>query len=189
MSTKLTAVAMLAASTVAFSAGAGMLTMTASNPIGTDDWSGLVGYSMQLTIDCATMNDAGSASSFTLSNWDFKAFDSYGAMQFHASGAGETFSVSGGSSKFTAVIGLSNSNITLNNLSPAAQAIAFTYAFTGYESLDAAISGSANTTDGELSLGTDLGATGILAGSYAVPAPAATALLGLAGLVARRRRA
>jgi len=188
MSTKLFT-AVLAASTVACTAGAGVLTMTASNPVGSDDWSGLTGYSMQLMIDCSTMNDAGSASSFTLANWDFKAFDSYGSLQFHASGYGETFSVSGGSSKFTAVIGLSNSNILMNNFVPAAQAIAFTYAFTGYDSLESAINASANTTDGELSLGTDLGGTGILAGSYAVPAPGAVALLGLAGLAGRRRRA
>lgn len=189
MSTKLATAAVLAASTLACSAGAGLLTMTASNPTGTDDWSGLTGYSMRLTIDSATLTDAGSASSFTLSNWDFKAFDSYGAVQFHASGAGESFTVSGGGSKFVAVIGLSNSNILMNNLVPAAQSIAFTYAFTGSESLDAAIASSANTTDGQLSLATDLGNTGILAGSYAVPAPAAGALLGLAGLAGRRRRA
>jgi MYXO-CTERM domain-containing protein len=189
MSTKLTTAAVLAASTIACTAGAGMITMTASSPIGSDDWSGLTGYSMKLTIDCATLNDAGSASSFTLSGWEFAAFDSYGAMQFRASGSGESFTVSGGSSKFTAVIGLSNSNITLNNLVPMAQAIAFTYAFAGSESLNGAITASANTNDGQLQLGTDLGGTGILAGSYAVPAPGAAALLGLAGFAGRRRRA
>jgi hypothetical protein len=188
MSTKL-ATAVLAASTIACSASAGLLTMSASNSVGTDDWSGLTGYSMSLTIDCATLDTAGSASTFTLAGWTFKAFDSTGTMKFHAAGSGETFTVSGGGSKFLAVIGLSNSNILVNDFAPAVQSIAFSYAFAGSESLDAAIGASAGTTDGELSLGTDLGNTGILAGTYAVPAPGAMALLGLAGVASRRRRA
>lgn len=188
MSTKLFT-AVLAATTLAASAHAGMLTMTASSPTGTDGWAGLTGYSMVLTIDCGTITDAGSASSFTLAGWDFKAFDGSGTMQFHATGAGQSFTVSGGVSVYTAVIGLANDNILVNNLAPAVESLAFTYAFSAAQSLESAIYGSANTVDGQLQLGSDLGETGILAGSYAVPAPAAAALLGLAGLAGRRRRA
>lgn len=189
MSNKLATVSVLAASILACNAGAGMLTMTASNPVGSDDWAGLVGYKMVLSVDCATLTDSGSASTFTLNAWDFKAYDNGGTMKFHATGSGETFTVSGGVSVFKAVIGLSSSNIVVNDFVPAVESIAFSYAFSGSESLDAAIAASAGTSDGELQLGTDLGNTGILSGTYAVPAPAATALLGLAGLAGRRRRA
>lgn len=181
--------ALLATSIVAGTAGAGVLTMTAINPTGSDAWGGLTGYKMELTIDCSTLDSAGSSSTFTLSSWDFKAFDSLNVMVFHAIGADKTFTASGSGPKFSAVIGLSNDNIVKNDLTPAAQSIAFSYAFEASDSLGQAIANSANSADGELMLGTDLGATGILAGSYAVPAPAATALLGLAGLVTRRRRA
>ena len=181
--------ALLATSILAGTAGAGVLTMTANNPVGSDAWSGLTGYRMELTIDCSTLNDAGSSASFTLASWEFKAFNSFGMMVFNAIGVDKTFTASGGSPKFSAVIGLSNDNIVLNKLTPAAQSIAFTYAFEAGESLDQAITNSANSIDGELSLGTDLGDTGILAGSYAVPAPGAVTLLGLAGLAGRRRRA
>ena len=43
--------------------------------------------------------------------------------------------------------------------------------------------------DGILQLGSDAGATGLLVGSYAVPAPGAAALLALSGLISRRRKA
>ena len=189
MSNKLATIAVLAASTFACTAGAGLLTMTTSNPVGSDDWASLVGYKMVLAIDCSTLTDAGSASTFTLNTWDFKAYDNGGAMKFHATGSGETFTVSGGVSVFKAVIGLSGSNILVNDFVPAVESIAFSYAFTGSESLDSAITASAGTSDGELQLGTDLGNTGILSGTYAVPAPGAVALLGLAGMAGRRRRA
>jgi hypothetical protein len=181
--------ALLATSIVACTAGAGVLTMTANNPVGSDAWSGLSGYRMELTIDCSTLNDAGSSATFTLAAWNFKAFDNAGTMVFHASGTDKDFTASGGPSKFNAVIGLSNDNIFKNDLAPVAQSIAFSYAYEVGQSLDQAIWASANTTDGELTLGTDLNPTGILAGPYAVPAPGAAALLGLAGVMSRRRRA
>lgn len=181
--------ALLATSIVAGTAGAGVLTMTANNPTGSDAWGGLSGYRMELTIDCSTLDDAGSSGTFTLSAWNFKAFNERGVMVFNAIGTEKTFTVSPGSPKFSAVIGLSNDNIVLNTLEPVAQSISFSYAFEAGESLNQAILNSANSADGELKLATNIGDTGILAGSYAVPAPAATALLGLAGLVSRRRRA
>lgn len=181
--------ALLATSIVAGTAGAGVLTMTANNPTGSDAWGGLSDYRMELTIDCSTLDDAGSSGTFTLSAWNFKAFDKLGVMVFNAIGTDKTFTASGGTPKFNAVIGLSNDNIVVNSLTPAAQFIAFSYAFETGESLNQAILNSANSADGELKLATNLGDTGILAGSYAVPAPAATALLGLAGLIGRRRRA
>jgi len=181
--------ALLATSILAGTAGAGVLTMTANNPVGSDGWSGLTGYRMELTIDCSTLNDAGSSASFTLASWEFKAFNSFGMMVFNAIGVDKTFTAAPGSTKFSAVIGLTSGNILTNDLTPAAQTVAFSYAFEVGESLDQAIANSVNSTDGELTLGTDLGDTGILAGSYAVPAPGAVTLLGLAGLAGRRRRA
>ena len=188
MSTKIFTATVLAAS-LSGAASAGMLTMTASSTTGSDGWAGLSGYSMVLTIDCSTMGDAGSSSSFSLNSWTFEAFDAYNTVQFRATGSGQTFTVAPGASKFVATIGLDTSNISVNNLVPAADAISFGYAFSAYESLAAAINASAGTTDGVLTLGSDTGDTGLLTGGYAVPAPGAIAMLGLGGLMSRRRKA
>jgi hypothetical protein len=188
MSTKTLTAAVLAAS-LSGVASAGVLTMTASSTTGFDGWAGLSGYTMVLTIDCNTMGDAGSSSSFTLNSWSFKAMDIYNIVQFEANGSGQTFSVAPGAGKFVATIGLNPSNIVTNNMVPAAESIAFGYAFSNYESLSAAIEASAGSSNGILQLGSDAGATGLLVGSYAVPAPGAAALLGLGGLISRRRKA
>ena len=188
MSTKTLTAAVLAAS-LSGVASAGVLTMTTSSTTGYDGWAGLTGYTMVLTIDCSTMGDAGSSSSFTLNSWSFKALDSANIVQFEANGSGQTFSVAPGTSKFIATIGLNPGNIVTNNMVPVADSIAFGYAFTTSESLTAAIAASAGSSDGILQLGSDAGATGLLVGSYAVPAPGAAALLGLGGLISRRRKA
>lgn len=188
MSTKTLAAAVLAASISGF-AGAGVLTMTASSTTGFDGWAGLSGYSMSLTIDCSTMTDAGSSSVFTLNSWSFVAKDVYGDVKFSASGSGQIFTVAPGAGKFVATIGLNPSNVLVNDMVPQADSIAFGYAFTNYESLMDAIDASAGTVDGMLQLGSDTGATGILTGTYAVPAPGALAVLGLGGLISRRRKA
>ena len=143
--------ALLAASTLAGTAGAGMITMTADkNAVGQDDWAAYSGYSMVLTIDCSTLNDSGSAATFTLDSWDFAAFDASNTMRFHATGGSEQFTASSGSGLFKAVIGLSSANIDKNDFIPQVESIAFTYAFGGTESLGAAINASANTADGTL---------------------------------------
>lgn len=188
MSTKIITATVLAAS-LSGAASAGMLTMTASSTTGSDGWASLTGYSMVLTVDCSTMGDAGSSSSFSLNSWTFEARDVYNAVQFRATGSGQTFTVAPGASKFIATIGLDTSNISVNNLVPAADAISFSYAFTNYESLQAAIEASAGSSDGMLTLGSDVGETGLLVGTYAVPAPGAIAMLGLGGLMSRRRKA
>ena len=181
--------ALLAASTLAGTAGAGILTMTASSTTGTDNWAGLVGYRMELTIDCSTLVDAGSASTFTLNHWRFKAWDASDNLAFDASGSDNTPTISPNGSKFSAVIGLSTASITVNNLVPQADSITFTYAFDGSESLNTAIFASQNSADGLLQLGNNADITGLLSGQYAVPAPGAIALLGFGALAARRRRA
>jgi hypothetical protein len=144
---------------------------------------------MSLTIDCSTMNDVGSSSSFTLNNWTFMARDSAATVKFLAEGSNLTFSAAPGTGKFIATIGLNPSNILINAMVPVAESISFSYAFSGTESLLAAIEASAGTTNGELSLGTDRGATGELSGIYATPAPGVAVLLGLGGLISRRRKA
>lgn len=188
MSTKTLTAAVLAAS-LSGVASAGVLTMTASSTTGFDGWAGLSGYTMILTIDCNTMGDAGSSSSFTLNSWSFKAMDIYNIVQFEANGSGQNFTVAPSAGKFVATIGLNPSNIVTNNMVPAAESIAFGYAFSNYESLSAAIEASAGSSNGILQLGSDAGATGLLVGSYSVPAPGAAALLGLGGLISRRRKA
>ncbi|MFZ4721517.1 MAG: hypothetical protein ACOYMI_00030 [Phycisphaerales bacterium] len=188
MSTKTLTAAVLAASISGF-ASAGILTMTASSTTGSDGWAGLSGYSMSLTIDCNTLSDAGSSSAFVLNSWSFVAKDVYGDVKFSASGSGQVFTVAPGSGKFMATIGLNPSNVLVNDMVPQADSIAFGYAFTSYESLMNAIEASAGTVDGMLQLGSDTGATGLLTGMYAVPAPGAAALLGLGGLIGRRRKA
>ena len=188
MSTKTLTAAVLAAS-LSGVASAGVLTMTASSTTGFDGWAGLSGYTVILTIDCNTMGDAGSSSSFTLNSWSFKAMDIYNIVQFEANGSGQNFTVAPSAGKFVATIGLNPSNIVTNNMVPAAESIAFGYAFSNYESLSAAIEASAGSSNGILQLGSDAGATGLLVGSYSVPAPGAAALLGLGGLISRRRKA
>jgi hypothetical protein len=54
--------------------------------------------------------------------------------------------------------------------------------------LEAAITASAALTKGALMLGTDSNGGGDLSGFYAVPAPSALALIGIGGLMVRRRR-
>ena len=188
MSNKILTSAVLAASITGF-ASAGVLTMTADSTTGDDAWAGLSGYKMVLTINCSTMNDAGSSSFFTLNSWTFKAMDADGATKFKATGSNSLITPSPVGGKFVATIGLTASNIVTNALVPAVQAIAFTYAFSSTDSLMAAIDASANTPNGVLQLGTDIHPTGLLTGQYAVPAPGAAALLGLGGLIGRRRKA
>lgn len=188
MSNKILTSAVLAASITGF-ASAGVLTMTADSTTGVDAWAGLSGYKMVLTINCSTMNDAGSSSFFTLNSWTFEAMDADGATKFKATGSNSLITPSPVGGKFVATIGLTASNIDINELVPAVQEIAFTYAFSNTESLMAAIDASANTSNGVLQLGTDINPTGLLTGQYAVPAPGAAALLGLGGLISRRRKA
>jgi len=188
MSTKTLTATVLAASVTGF-ASAGVLTMTASSTTGYDGWAGLSGYTMVLTIDCSTIGDAGSSSSFVLNSWSFRAMDSTSVIRFEANGSAQTFSVAPSAGNFVATIGLNSSNIVTNDMVPAAQSISFGYAFSANESLMAAIEASAGTTYGSLQLGSDVGVTGLLVGGYAVPAPGAAALLGLGGLITRRRRA
>jgi hypothetical protein len=188
MSTKTLTAAVLAASISGF-ASAGILTMTADTTTGYDGWAGLSGYKMVLTIDCSTIDAAGSSSSFTLNSWKFEAFDSTNTLQFRATGSGKTFTVAPGASKFVATIGLDTSNISVNNFVPEADSISFGYAFSASESLSDAIAASAGETDGVLTLGSDTGDKGLLTGGYAVPAPSAIAMLALGGLMSRRRKA
>lgn len=188
MSTKTLTAAVLAAS-LSGAASAGVLTMTASSTTGYDGWASLSGYTMVLTINCSTIDDAGSSSSFVLNSWSFKAMDSSSVIKFEARGSGQTFSVAPGAGKFVATIGLNSSDIVTNNMVPVAQSISFGYAYNALESLMAAIEASAGTADGILQLGSDAGARGLLVGGYAVPAPGAAALLGLGGLISRRRKA
>jgi len=126
---------------------------------------------------------------FSLTSWNFVAKDSFGTVKFSASGSGQVFTTAPGAGKFVATIGLAPSNIGVNAMVPQADSISFGYDYFPNESLNAAITASAGTTDGFLQLASNTGDTGILAGSYAVPAPGAITLLGLAGLAGRRRRA
>ena len=169
-------------------AAAGMLTMTADSASGADAWSTLSGYKMVLTITSDDLNTAGSASNFTLTGWDFQAFDATGTQVFAATGSATSFSASGTGPTFNAVIALDSGTITKNTLDPIANYVAFSYDFTIASSLEAAITASAELTKGSLMLGTDLGGGGDLSGFYAVPAPSALALIGVGGLMGRRRR-
>ena len=181
--------ASIVATAATAAAQAGMLTMTASNASGADAWGSLAGYRLVLTIDCATLDAAGSSSAFTLNSWTFEAFDSTDVLVFDASGAGNGFSASG-SGPFTALINLSAATIAVNDLSPMADYIAFSYQYSSGDSLGAAIEASALPSEiGELILGTSAGGGGDLIGFYSVPAPGTAALLALAGLATRRRRA
>ena len=176
--------------TAAFAAPAtaGMLTMTADSASGAGDWSGYTGYKMVLTITSDDLNTAGSASSFTLRGWDFQAFDATGMQVFAATGSATTFSAKGNGPTYNAVISLDSGTITKNTLDPIANYVAFSYDFIDEFSLEAAITASAAITKGSLTLGTDLGGGGDLSGFYAVPTPSALALIGVGGLVGRRRR-
>jgi hypothetical protein len=189
MFTKTLTAAVLAAS-LSGAASAGVLTMTADTTTGYDGWESLSGYKMVLTINCSTIDAAGSSSSFTLNYWKFEAFDSTNTIQFLATGSGDGFTAAPSSGKFVATINLSTSNISLNLFVPKADKISFGYAFSNTESLGDAIAASAGTSDGLLALGgTDGSSTGDLEGMYAVPAPGAIAVLGLGGLMSRRRKA
>ncbi len=173
---------------IAAPATAGVLTMTTDSASGADAWSGYEGYRMVLTITSDDLNTAGSASSFTLTGWDFQAFDATGTQVFAASGSTTTFSAQGTGPTYNAVISLDSGTITKNTLDPIADYVAFSYDFIDASSLEAAITASAAITKGSLMLGTDLGGGGDLSGFYAVPAPSALALIGFGGLMGRRRR-
>ena len=173
-------------------AQAGLLTMTASSATGADAWGGLSGYTLVLTIDSDDLDAPGSSNVFTLNSWDFRAFDDGGALVFSATGDDKEFSTPGGGpTVFEALIDLTGANITVNALDPVANYVAFTYQFMNGQSLSDAIedSSTSGTSYGELILGTNGGGGGDLIGSYAVPGPGAFALLGVAALAARRRRA
>ena len=176
--------------TAAFAAPAvaGMLTMTADSASGADAWSGYADYKMVLTITSDDLNTAGSANSFTLQSWNFQAFDSTGTKVFDATGSASGFSAQGTGPTFNAVISLDSGTITTNALNPTADYVAFSYDFTEESSLEAAITASAALTKGALILGTNAGGGGDLSGFYAVPAPSALALIGVGGLMGRRRR-
>jgi|GEM_PF-2459984 len=191
MSFRTNILVLAAAASVAGVANAGLLTMTADkNASGTDAWSSLNGYSMVLSIDSSDLDTAGSASSFTLQNWSFEAFDQSSTKVFSATGSNAQFTASG-SGPQQALISLSTANITVNTLNPMADYIAFTYDFTQSTSLNTAITLSASSPAGELTLGTTSTSNGAgdLVGSYAVPSPSAIALIGLGGLISRRRKA
>lgn len=173
-------------------AQAGLLTMTASSATGADAWDGLSGYTLVLTIDSDDLDAPGSSNVFTLNSWDFRAFDDGGTLVFSATGDDKEFSTpGGGATVFEALIDLTGANITVNALDPVANYVAFTYQFMNGQSLSDAIedSSTSGTSYGELILGTNGGGGGDLIGSYAVPGPGAFALLGVAALAARRRRA
>jgi len=173
-------------------AQAGLLTMTASSATGADAWGGLSGYTLVLTIDSDDLDAPGSSNVFTLNSWDFRAFDDGGTLVFSATGDDKEFSTPGdGATVFEALIDLTGANITVNALDPVANYVAFTYQFMNGQSLSDAIedSSTSGTSYGELILGTNGGGGGDLIGSYAVPGPGAFALLGVAALAARRRRA
>jgi MYXO-CTERM domain-containing protein len=173
-------------------AQAGLLTMTASSATGADAWGGLSGYTLVLTIDSDDLDAPGSSNVFTLNSWDFRAFDDGGTLVFSATGDDKEFSTpGGGTTVFEALIDLTGANITVNALDPVANYVAFTYQFMNGQSLSDAIedSSTSGTSYGELILGTNGGGGGDLIGSYAVPGPGAFALLGVAALAARRRRA
>lgn len=176
--------------TAAFAApaAAGMLTMTADSASGADAWSGYTNYKMVLTITSNDLNATGSASSFTLQSWNFQAFDSTGTKVFDATGSASSFSSQGTGPTFNAVISLNSGAITTNALNPTADYVAFSYDFIEESSLEAAITASAALTKGALVLGTNAGVGGDLSGFYAVPAPSALALIGVGGLMGRRRR-
>ena len=185
--------------TAAFAApaAAGMLTMTADSASGADDWSTLSGYKLVLTITSDDLNTVGSASSFTLTGWDFQAFDGSGTQVFAATGSATTFSAADSGPVFNAQIALQSGNITTNTLSPRANFLQFSYEFFGEEmTLAQAIDASAGRAVGELTLATTVAGsppgtvitTGDLVGTYAVPAPSALALIGVGGLMGRRRR-
>ncbi len=169
-------------------ATAGVLTMTADSASGAGAWSGYTKYKMVLTITSDDLNTAGSASSFTLQGWDFQAFDATGMKVFAANGSATTFSSQGTGPTYNAVISLDTGTITKNTLEPTADYVAFSYDFMNASSLEAAITASAAATSGALMLGTNLGGGGDLSGFYAVPAPSALALIGVGGLMGRRRR-
>jgi MYXO-CTERM domain-containing protein len=173
-------------------AQAGLLTMTASSATGADAWGGLSGYTLVLTIDSDDLDAPGSSNVFTLNSWDFRAFDDGGTLVFGATGGTKIFTTTGGGpTVFEALIDLTGANITVNALDPVANYVAFTYQFMNGQSLSDAIedSSTSGTSYGELILGTNGGGGGDLIGSYAVPGPGAFALLGVAALAARRRRA
>lgn len=172
-------------------AQAGLLTMTASSATGADAWGSLSGYTLVLTIDSDDLDVPGSSNVFTLNSWDFEAFDAGGALIFSATGGSENFTVSGGgATTFEALIDLSIATVFVNTISPGADFVAFTYQFANGQSLADAIENSSlsGSSFGELVLGTDGGGGGDLMGVYAVPAPGAFALLGVAALTGRRRR-
>jgi hypothetical protein len=183
--------------TAAFAApaAAGMLTMTANNASGADDWSTLSEYTMVLTITTDDLNTAGSAGSFTLTGWDFQAFNKSGMQVFAANGSATSFSASGSGPIFNAQIALDPGNITTNILTPKANFLQFSYEFVGSSmTLAQAIFASAGRDVGQLTLATTVVGsspvitTGDLVGTYAVPAPSALALIGVGGLMGRRRR-
>ena len=179
--------------TAAFAApaAAGMLTMTAGSPTGWDDWSGYTEYKMVLTITSDDLNTAGSASSFTLQSWNFRAYNKLGTKVLEATGGPASFSAGSGTTTFLAVIAL-NGTIDPNDFEPKADYVAFSYEFTSGQTLRNAIETSAGKPlVGDLILGSSdasTGAGGDLVGTYAVPAPSALALIGVGGLMGRRRR-
>jgi hypothetical protein len=187
---------------IAAPAAAGLLTMTVNSANGADDWSSYSNYKMVLTIDSDDLDKSGSAGTFTLNSWKFEAFNQ-NDLCFVASGNAfiATFDPPSDPSDpdvvQKALVALQAGTITDPTLAGGETPtwfMQFSYEFVGNNmTLAQAINASAGRPAGELTLSATYTTStpmtsGELFGTYTVPAPSAIALLGVGGLMVRRRR-
>jgi hypothetical protein len=186
---------------IAAPAAAGLLTMTVNSANGADDWSSYSNYKMVLTIDSDDLDKSGSAGTFTLNSWKFEAFNQ-NDLCFVASGTAQEFTATAIDPNdldvgYKALVKLQAGTITDHTLAGEGTPtwlMQFSYEFVGNNmTLAQAINASAGRPAGELTLSATYTTStpvtsGELFGTYTVPAPSAIALLGVGGLMVRRRR-
>ena len=170
------------------------ITMSVAGANGEDNWGELSNFKLLLTIECADLNTAASASSaFTLTSWHFRAYADNIMDPVHkryeASGSATQISFQDLGATKKATINLTGGTVTTNLFAPQVDSLSFEYMCNLTDSLRDAIEASAGTPAGQLTLSNNDGITGLMGGVYAaVPAPGAAVLMLVGAAFSRHRR-
>lgn len=180
-----------AATTLASSSLAGIVSMTvAADSIGSGLYAGHTGAKITITMD---INDTAMATDNQItSNWSITIVGVGGSTLLSGSGNSSFTVYDLGGTNFRMDSALTGGSWTIvGGLTPEPNLIQIAYVGMDTDTLVQAITNSANTVDGTLTVGTTGGAgTGALIGIYSVvPAPSALAFLAGGLVLARRRRA